>query len=98
MTATKVDGLFLTSRVARLDGQTINEQVQEYDVALSSSRVGMCLGGPTELSNKFRVNVVQHVGPDFTDVCGRTEVKTVQRKKGRNTHCEPRSAFRRSRR
>jgi hypothetical protein len=58
-----------TRWVAGLQGEGIDEQVQEDDVALGLVGVGEGGGGETVLPDERGVHVVEHVGPDHTDVC-----------------------------
>ena len=43
--------------------------MQEHDIALGSIGIGLCRRRESMCADEGCVDVVQHVGPDFTDVC-----------------------------
>jgi hypothetical protein len=58
----------LTGRVARLEEQRVDEQVEKDGVAGRDGGVGTSLGVPPVLANKWCIHIVKHVGPHLTDV------------------------------
>lgn len=57
-----------TGRVAWLEGKRIDEEMEEHDVSLSAARVGARGGRPAMGGNKASIDVVEHIGPNFSDV------------------------------
>lgn len=64
-----VRATLLTGWVAWLQSKSIDEQVEEDSVAAGGSRVGVSSVRETVCANKASVDVVQQVGPYFTDIC-----------------------------
>jgi len=51
-----------------LERELVNEEVHENDVSFSSSWVGAGYRGPSVCGDKGGIDVVQDVGPNFTDI------------------------------
>jgi hypothetical protein len=62
------EGTKLTGRVTRLEEKAVDEQMQKYCVTGLQRRVsaGVCV--PAVLSHQSGINVVENVGPNFSDV------------------------------
>ena len=59
----------LTVRLAGLQGECIDEEMEEYDVAFGASRIGSRRRGKTMDVDESGVDVVKQVRPDFADGC-----------------------------
>ena len=59
--------LALTGRVARLESEGIEEEVEPNVVAGSASLIGASCCGPTILANEGGVDIVEDVCPDLTN-------------------------------
>ena len=62
-------------RVARLQRQRVEEEVQEDGVAAGRARVGVRGCGEAVRGDERGVDVVEDVGPDLADVCGVLSVR-----------------------
>lgn len=58
-----------TSRIARLDGQRVDEQLHENNVTLGTVRFGQLVCCESARFNKAGIDVVQNVRPDLADIC-----------------------------
>ncbi len=58
----------LTSRKARSHSKRINEEMHKGDIASRPVRVGHCIRGKTMNGNQLGVDVVEKIGPDFSNI------------------------------
>jgi hypothetical protein len=59
-----------THNLDRREGEkAINEEVHEDDIARRSIGVGHRILGITMSGNQLGVNIMEHVSPDFSDIC-----------------------------
>jgi hypothetical protein len=63
----------LTSGVARLNGERIDEEVHEDRVTGGEGRIRKSVSRPAVRPNESSVDVMEHIRPDFTDVMDLSE-------------------------
>ena len=72
-----------TGRVARLELEGVDEEVQVDDVALGAVGVGLRGSGESVLADERSVDVVEDVRPDFTDVYPQRRQRTIMQGKNK---------------